>query len=146
MYRFFVKRQIRRSFDRLSRGDYEPVLKRFGPSSLFRFSGDHELGGERLGTDQVRDFFERTYELFPSLQMIPLTVVVNGGPRDTVAATRLSIRATLDDGREYRNEGMQFLRLRWGRVVEDYIYEDTQKLVAELERMGAAPKAQEALS
>lgn len=32
---------------------------------------------------------------------------------------------------------MQFLRLRWGRAFEDYLYEDTQKLAAELERMGA---------
>jgi hypothetical protein len=29
---------------------------------------------------------------------------------------------------------MQFLRLRWGRVVEDRLYEDTQKLAAVLER------------
>jgi hypothetical protein len=33
---------------------------------------------------------------------------------------------------------MQFLRLRWGRAVEDYLYEDTQKLAAELEHLGAS--------
>jgi ketosteroid isomerase-like protein len=136
MYRFFVKRQIRRQFARISRGDYEPVLERFGPSSLFRFSGDHELGGERRGREEVREFFRRTLELFPDLQLVPLAIVVNGPPSNTIVATRLGVRATLPDGRPYRNEGMQFLRLRWGRVVEDYIYEDTQKLVNELERMG----------
>jgi hypothetical protein len=32
---------------------------------------------------------------------------------------------------------MQFLRLRWGRAHEDFLYEDTAKLADELERMGA---------
>ena len=29
---------------------------------------------------------------------------------------------------------MQFLRLRWGKVVEDHLYEDTYKLVNELQQ------------
>jgi hypothetical protein len=53
-------------------------------------------------------------------------------------ATRFRVSATLPDGRPYTNEGMQFLRLRWGKAIEDYLYEDTNKLAAELERMGAA--------
>jgi hypothetical protein len=53
-------------------------------------------------------------------------------------ATRFAVSATLPDGRPYTNEGMQYLRLRWGRAVEDYLYEDTKLLAAELERMGAA--------
>ena len=62
-------------------------------------------------------------------------MVVNGWPWNTVVATHLTISATLPDGRAYRNEGMQLLRLRWGRVVEDLIFEDTLKLDAELKRM-----------
>ena len=44
------------------------------------------------------------------------------------------ISAPRPGGREYRNEGMQLLRLRWGRVVEDLIFEDTLELDAELRR------------
>ena len=76
--------------------------------------------------------------LFPGIRIEPQTVVVNGWPWNTVVATHLAISATLADGRAYRNEGMQLLRLRWGRVVEDLIYEDTLKLDAELKRMQQA--------
>jgi ketosteroid isomerase-like protein len=135
MYRFTVKRLLRRSYQRLSRGEYEPVVKQFGPSSRFVFSGTHALGGERIGAGQVSEWFQRLFRLFPGLRLEPQTVVVNGWPWNTVVATHFTVRATLSDGRLYSNEGMQFLRLRWGRVVEDYLYEDTQKLAAELERM-----------
>lgn len=73
--------------------------------------------------------------------MTPLTITVSGWPWDTVAATRFSVRATLPGGAIYRNEGMQLLRLRWGRVVEGRLYEDTQLLaaaLASLARQGVA--------
>ena len=72
---------------------------------------------------------------FPGIRIEPREVVVNGWPWNTVIATHLLISAPLPDGRQYRNEGMQLLRLRWGRVVEDLIFEDTLKLDAELQRM-----------
>jgi hypothetical protein len=45
-----------------------------------------------------------------------------------LVATRFLVSATLPDGGPYANEGMQFMRLRWGRVIEDRLYEDTQAL------------------
>jgi ketosteroid isomerase-like protein len=134
MYRFIVKQLLRRSYQHLSEGNYEAVLKRFGPSSVFLFAGSHELGGERRGVDAVRALFERMFELFPGLRLEPQAVIVGGPPWNTRVAVRFDVSATLTDGERYRNEGMQFLRLRWGRVVEDRLYEDTQKLAAAIER------------
>lgn len=136
MYRLIVKRIVRRMFRRLSQGDYEPIVKSFGPDSRFMFAGDHALGGERRGQAAVREWFQEMLRAFPGIQIVPQTVVVNGWPWNTVIATHLAISATRPGGREYRNEGMQLLRLRWGRVVEDLIYEDTLKLDDELRRMG----------
>jgi ketosteroid isomerase-like protein len=134
VYRFIVKRIVRRTFRRLSEGDYEVVVRQFGPESRFMFSGDHALGGERRGQDAVREWFREMQRLFPGIRIEPLDVVVNGWPWKTVVANHLAISATLEDGRPYRNEGMQLLRLRWGRVVEDLVFEDTLKLDAELQR------------
>jgi ketosteroid isomerase-like protein len=138
MYRFVVKRIVRRTFRRLSDGDFEPIVRKFGPRSRFLFAGDHALGGERRGPDQVRAWFELMHRLFPGIRIEPQRVVVNGWPWSTVIATQLAISAPRSGGRTYRNEGMQLLRLRWGRVVEDLIYEDTQKLDAELRRTARA--------
>jgi ketosteroid isomerase-like protein len=134
MYRFIVKRIIRGSYRHLSEGDYEAVLKRFGPSSVFVFAGTHELGGERRGAAAVREVFQQIFARFPDLRLEPQAIIVNGAPWDTKVAVLFVVRATLSDGHPYRNEGMQFLRLRWGRVVEDRLYEDTQKLAATLDR------------
>jgi hypothetical protein len=71
---------------------------------------------------------------FPGIQIVPREVVVNGWPWNTTIATHLVISAPRPGGREYRNEGMQLLRLSWGRVVEDLIFEDTLALDAELRR------------
>ena len=138
MYKSIVRRIVRRTFARLSAGDYEAVVRQFGPRTRFLFAGDHALGGERRGPEEARQWFQQMLRLFPGIRIEPQDVVVNGWPWRTVVATRLAITATLADGRPYRNEGMQLLRLRWGRVVEDLVFEDTLKLDAELRRMSDA--------
>jgi ketosteroid isomerase-like protein len=135
VYKFIVKRLVRRTFRRLSKGDYEAIVRQFGPESRFVFSGDHVFGGERRGQQAVREWFRQMLGLFPGIRIEPREVVVNGWPWNTVIATHLMIEATLEGGRQYTNEGMQLLRLRWGRVVEDLIFEDTLKLDSELKRM-----------
>jgi ketosteroid isomerase-like protein len=137
MYRLIVRRMVRRNFARLSRGDYEPIVGRFADDARLEFAGDHALGGERRGREEVAEWFRATWELFPGLQLLARDVVVSGWPWNTRVATRFDVRATLPDGTDYRNAGMQYLRVRWGRVVEDLLFEDTQRLAAALERIGA---------
>jgi len=132
VYRFIVKQIVRRMLRRLSAGEYEPIVRQFGPRSRFVFAGDHALGGERHGQEAVRQFFQETLRLFPGIQIVPQDVTVSGWPWNTIVANHFTVSAPRPDGLEYRNEGMQLLRLRWGRVVEDLIFEDTLKLDAEL--------------
>jgi ketosteroid isomerase-like protein len=132
MYKLIVRQIVRRKFRRLSAGDYEPIVKQFGPRSRFLFAGDHALGGERHGREGVREWFRQMLALFPGISIEPREVLVNGWPWNTVVATHLFVHAPLPGGHEYDNEGMQLLRLRWGRVVEDLIFEDTAKLDGEL--------------
>jgi ketosteroid isomerase-like protein len=138
MYRYLVGRRVRATYAQINRGDWGRVAGVFHPGAVFRCAGDHELGGERHGPDEIRAWFELVGRLFPGLELEPLTVVVAGWPWDTRVCVRFGARAELPDGSPYRNEGMQFLRLRWGRAVEDYVYEDVQKLVAALDRIEAS--------
>jgi ketosteroid isomerase-like protein len=134
MYKLIVRRIVRRTFARLSKGEYEQIVKQFRPQSRFMFAGEHALGGERWGQDAVREWFADMQRRFPGIQIVPREIVVNGWPWNTVIATHLMISAPRPGGREYRNEGMQLLRLSWGRVAEDLIFEDTLALDAELRR------------
>ena len=61
-------------------------------------------------------------------------MIFQGWPWNTLVATQLSIAALRADGSTYRNVAMQFLRLRWGKIVEDRLHEDTYKLVIELQK------------
>ena len=134
MYKFMVRRIVRQTLRRLSMGDYEGVVNKFRPQSRFLFAGDHALGGERRGQEEARAWFAEMLRRFPGIQIVPQDVIVNGWPWNTVVATHLVISAPRAGGRQYRNEGMQLLRLSWGRVVEDLIFEDTLALERELRR------------
>ena len=48
------------------------------------------------------------------------------------------ISAPLPDGTTYHNEGVQWLRLRWGRIVDDWVLEDTIALQRALDQLQSA--------
>src|SRR5229473_4124055 len=134
MYKAIVRRIVRTGFRALSEGDYEQVLRQFHPQVIFSFAGPAPLGGERRGVEAVREWFQRLFSYFPGIRFTVHHVIVQGWPWNTLVATRLSVAAPRADGSMYRNEAMQFLRLRWGKVVEDHLYEDTYKLVVHLQQ------------
>ncbi len=89
--------------------------------------------------EAVREGFRQFYTYFPGIQFTVHQVIVQGWPWNTLAVTRFSVAAPRIDGSVYNNEAIQLVRLRWGRVVEDRLYEDTHKLEQELQK--AARKA-----
>jgi ketosteroid isomerase-like protein len=144
MYTTIVRRIVRTGFRALSVGDYEQVLRPFHPQVIFSFAGPAPLGGERKGVEAVREWFQRLFSYFPGIQFTVHHVIVQGWPWDTLVATRLSVAAPRPDGSVYRNNVMQFLRLQWGQVVEDQLYEDTYKLVGELQQRQETSKGESA--
>ena len=132
-----MRRVARNAFRRLNSGDYEAVLRMFAADSVFAFPGEHALAGVLRG-DDARRWFERAHRVFPGHQIEPQDIVVSGPPWNTIVATHFLIRAPLPSGRTYVNEGMQFLRLRWGRVLEDRLFEDSQALSRALDQVASA--------
>jgi len=59
------------------------------------------------------------FRLFPGVRFEVRDVIVAGWPWNTRVAVRLGIDATLADGSPYRNEAVQWIRLRWGKLVDD---------------------------
>ena len=137
MFRTVVRRKTRDVYRRLSEGDYQSVVASFAPTAVFSFWGEHPLGGRLEGRELIGQWFVRLFSIFPDLKLRPEVILVNGSPWNTVVATRFIVSATLPDGRPYMNQGMQFIRLRWGRIVEDFLYEDTAALSAALAEVAA---------
>jgi ketosteroid isomerase-like protein len=138
MYKTIVASQVRKAYRHISAGNFDHVLKSFHPDVRFQMMGDHHLGDERRGVDQAREWFAEVGRLFPDLRIEPLTVIVSGWPWDTRIATRFRVTSGLEGNRHYENEGMQFLRLRWGKAVEDRLFEDTQVLEEAIEHQRSA--------
>lgn len=138
MYHAVVRRITRSTYRALSRGEYAQVVASFAPGAVLSFAGDHALGGVLRGRDAISTWFERLFHIFPDLELTPERILVEGPPWNTWVATRFRVAATLPTGARYINEGMQFLNIRWGRVVEDHLVEDTQALAAALRTVSRA--------
>jgi ketosteroid isomerase-like protein len=135
MYHTIVRTIIVKGFKQLSNGNAEALLNQFAPDVHYRFEGQHALGGERSKLSTVRAWFQRMLRLFPGLQFRPMRVIVSGWPWNTTAAIEVVVSASLQDGQPYENRFVQFLNLRWGKVVDVYTLENLQKLTAALERL-----------
>jgi ketosteroid isomerase-like protein len=125
MYQGIFKQQIRKAFEKLSVGEYDEVLQIFAPDVHFTFAGDHALGVDTHSKATAREWFVKWRTLFPTMRITPVSISVAGLPWDVVATTRFVVTETLPDGSHYENAGVQVVRLRFGKVIDDYLIEDT---------------------
>ena len=132
MYQLLFKQQVAKGFQNISRANFDDVLKLFSPDIHFTFIGNHAMSGDWHSRDAAKRWFERVHRLFPDLKLIPHRIVVTGWPWDVTAITQFEVQATLPNQSPYSNRGIQILRIRWGKIVEDYLIEDTQLLVSAL--------------
>ncbi len=142
MYQIIFKQQVAKGFQNISHANFDAVLKLFAPDIHFTFVGHHSIGGDWQDRNIVKQWFDRVHRLFPDLQLIPLHIHVSGWPWDVTAITQFEVKATLPDGRLYRNQGVQILRIRLGKIVADYLIEDTQLLLAALDQIAQSGNAE----
>jgi ketosteroid isomerase-like protein len=126
MYRWIMKRVTRVLLARLRQGDSRWLLAALAEDVHFRFHGQHSWAADFHAKGQVRAWLERYVRV--GLQLEPHEIVVTGPPWHTVICTRFTDRATGPRGEViYRNEGVLFDRVVWGRIREHISYEDTQR-------------------
>lgn len=146
MYHRIVKRIIRKGFADISRADFDPLLKQFAPNIHFTFAGQHAMSADFHDREAVRQWFNRLHRIFKGFQIEAQNIVVSGFPWNTTAAVQFTVRDTLPDGQPYVNHGTQFVRIVWGRVVEDHLIDDTQLLVETLGCLAAQHGIKEAVA
>lgn len=121
----------------LERGDLDGLLRRFDPNCRLIFVGDTPLGADLSSRADVVRWFERFARLIPSPRFDVQQIVVAGAPWNQHLAAHVIIRSSVA-GADYQNQFGHFLRLRWGRVVEDLVIEDTQTWERACRRLVAA--------
>ena len=134
MYSWIVKQVLGALLGRLNAGDIRPVLWTYAPDARLVFPGRSSFAGDHRGKREIDAWLRRFVGLGPTFSLHD--VAVAGFPWNMRVLFRFSDRIPIPGGGEYANEGMEYLRLRRGRIAEQYVYLDTEA-VADLDaRLG----------
>ncbi|MBC7602882.1 MAG: nuclear transport factor 2 family protein [Ramlibacter sp.] len=142
MIRYFTERKLRAIFAAVSAGNFWPMIDTLADRFVYRFEGDSPIGGVRTRRESMQLWWERMYRLFPGFSIVVRDVAVAGWPWDMRIHTRLEFRMPMQGGTLYRNDVMQYMRMRWGKVDEVHTIEDTQRCVRLLAWMAVSGKAE----
>jgi ketosteroid isomerase-like protein len=131
-YHYVVTRIVRSTWDKINAGDATAPVKMAAADAKFTVLGDTVLGGQWQGPDAIRGWLEAFAARFSQVRYRVEDVAVSGWPWRTRVAVRLVVDGTLVDGGSYHNNATQWLTLRWGRLTEDWVLEDTKVVDAGL--------------
>ena len=145
MYKTAVRWMVRRNIEQLNQGNYQPTLRMFASDATLAFPGDNTWSNmirpvrrgtdafvSHRGHDELEQFLQRYVN--EKLHMVVDDILVNGPPWNTRAAVRVHHSMTADDGSVvYANRAVLFVTARWGKLIEQEDYEDTER-VAEYDR------------
>jgi ketosteroid isomerase-like protein len=149
VYKATARALIRRSIRQLNAGRYQAALAMFAPDATLSFPGDNSWSRQlrepvrgrdhfatHRGRAEIEDFLRRYVE--HGIQMEVEDILVNGPPWNTRAAARVHDWIVDDAGTElYSNRAVLYVRVKWGRIVEQEDYEDTGRVTAYEDRMRA---------
>ena len=120
---------LRRAAGRLMAGDVDAFLRFYADDAELSFPGGSSWGRVYRGKAEIRGFLERFLRVGISGEVHE--ILVTGPPWDTTACVRFTDRALGSDGAPvYENRTMILLKSRWGKVVSEEIFEDTERTAA----------------
>ena len=131
MYSWIVGRVVRVLVGRVNAGDVPTIMRMFADDAVLVFPGSSSFAGEHRGRHEIESWFSRFLALGPNL--LVHDVAVAGPPWNMRILFRFSDSIAIPGGGRYENEGMEYLRIRWGKAREQRVYLDTEK-VAQLDR------------
>src|SRR3954471_3349426 len=126
MYSWIVGRVVRWLIGRLNAGDKRTIMRMFASDAHLVFPGRSSFAGDHHGVQEIDAWMDRFFSLGPSF--VVHDVGVAGPPWNLRVFFRFTDRIPLPGGGEYQNEGMEYLRIRWGKTREQRVYLDTEKV------------------
>jgi ketosteroid isomerase-like protein len=138
LYSSIVKKRIRQSFDQVNNHRWDELLGSIAPNVDHRFLGAHAIGGERHDRETLRRWFERLGRVLPNLQLKINNIWVKGPPWHTTVVVQWDGAATLLNGGPYVQHAVHVITLRWGKIHELDVFEDSQEVARALAAQAAA--------
>jgi ketosteroid isomerase-like protein len=132
LYAAAFDRMLRRNVRLLMEGNVDAFARFYADDAQLVFPGDNSWGPVYRGKDEIRAFLERFLRV--GLRGEVHEVLVGGPPWNTTLLVRFTDRAHGPDGElVYENDALVRVKARWGKIVYEQVYEDTEK-VAEFDR------------
>jgi ketosteroid isomerase-like protein len=129
MLSMLAKRLISWVMGRTRAGDIRPTLRLDSEDVRFTFPGDNSFSGVFTGRDEHQRWLERLVRV--GVKVEPDEVAISGFPwSQTICIRGRSWRDTPSGERVYDNRFVIWGRLRWGKLSDYEVYEDTQKAKA----------------
>lgn len=122
MYHFITRQIVKRAFADLSSGRYQHHLQRFHPQAKLTIAGSPETSGTYLSIDAIAKAFEKLYEYLPKHQFDLKEIWVWGSFWNTRVAVAWIDNAVDREDKSITRQGMNFIRIRWEKVVAEEIY------------------------
>jgi ketosteroid isomerase-like protein len=140
VYSWIVRQALRRLEKQLANGEVDKLIAAYGDDAVMVFPGTSSWSGEHRGKAAIRAWLERFTALKPTFNLGDAAVA--GPPWNMRIMFGFTDRIVAPDGFEYRNAGMEYVHMRFGKIVEHRVHLDTTK-VAELDEhlTPAAPAA-----
>lgn len=138
LYSAIVKTRIRQSFAQVNDHRWDELMRSIAPHVHHRFLGNHAIGGERHDQATLRRWFERLARVLPDLHLTINDVWVKGWPWHTTVIVQWDGTATLLNGDPYVQHAVHIITLRWGKIHELDVFEDSQAVSRALDAQAAA--------
>ncbi len=138
LYRSIVKKRIRQSFEQVNNRSWDELMNSIAPDVHHRFGGTHTIGGQRHDAAALRRWFERLARVLPNLHLEINDIWVQGWPWRTMVFVQWDGTATLLDGGGYFQHAVHVITLRWGKIQELDVFEDSQEVARALTIQSAA--------
>lgn len=125
MYAWAVRFLSQRAFDRMAQGDAGFATALLADDVVFHFPGRGPFAADAHSKEEMRRWLNRFAHFRPQFEI--RDVVANGPPWRVRACLRFVDRVgDPREGTPYVNRGVCWMELRWGRVVLQEAYLDTQ--------------------
>jgi ketosteroid isomerase-like protein len=138
MLSWLAGKLIARNMKAMREGDMGPTVAMYADDVKFRFPGKNSFAPGAGNKGELEEWLQRFIRL--GLQIYPDGVMVTGFPWKQTVAVRGHIHLDdPEDGRVYANRYVIWGHMRWGKMREYEVYEDTEETVrldAWLERTG----------
>lgn len=129
LYRAAVRTVLRRNVRAINAGDPGPLFASYANDVHFVFPGRSSWTADLRGRDAIEAWVQRFVDI--GMEFEPHAVIVDGPPWSTRICLHYTDRHRASDGRlVYENRGTIFGRIRWGKLVDYEVNEDTQKVEA----------------